>query len=179
MLRVRLIAAISAAAIAGIALAGCSSTSTPDWLKPAPPPPQALQFESEPPGATVQLSQGQTCRTPCSLTVPVVAQSVMFTMNGYLTQTVPVTVHEPEHSWFNSKPPDLLPNPVTVQLQPAPPPPRPVKPKPRRIARPKPTPARAMPASAPVPASPQDSAFPPPPPMQSPASSPFPPPPTR
>ena len=108
--------AVAAIASAGLALAACSST-------PTAPPAQALQFESIPPGANVQLSQGQSCRTPCAITVPVVAQTVTFTLAGYQDQQIPLSVREPEHSFFNTKPPFLLPNPVTAALQALPPPP--------------------------------------------------------
>ena len=106
------------------ALAGCSSASAPSWLQTTPPPPptQTLQFESQPAGADVHTDRGQTCRTPCSLAVPVTSQSVDFALNGYTPQTIQVSVHEPEHSLFSSPPPDLVPNPVRAILQAAPPP---------------------------------------------------------
>src|ERR1700722_5915936 len=137
MLRVRLIVTASIVALAP-ALAGCSS-SLPDWMsfKSSPPPPTALQFESDPPGADVRTAQGQTCLTPCSLTVPPENQSVSFAKNGYLPQTVQVTVRMPEHGMFDNPPPDIQPNPVAVVLQPAPAShklaPRP-KPKPHKTA---------------------------------------------
>jgi hypothetical protein len=125
----------------------------------APPPPAALQFESDPPGADVRTAQGQTCLTPCSLTVPPENQSVSFAKNGYLPQTVQVTVRMPEHSMFESPPPDIQPNPVAVVLQPAPPPHRLApKPKPHRTA------ARA--GAPPPPPPPGSSPFPPPPPQR-------------
>ena len=166
MSRNRLIVGISVAAVAGFALAGCSSSSTPDWMKPAPPPPQALQFESTPPGVNVQTAQGQTCRTPCSLAVPVMSQSVMFALDGYASQTIPISMREPEHSFFNQKPPYLLPNPVQVAMVALPPPPK-VKPKLRRgvgapRAAPKPVAAAPAPGAAqPTIAAPEpeDSAF--------------------
>jgi PEGA domain len=156
MLRVRLIVTASIVALAP-ALAGCSS-SLPDWMsfKSSSPPPTALQFESDPPGADVRTAQGQTCLTPCSLTVPPENQSVSFAKNGYLPQTVQVTVRMPEHGMFDNPPPDIQPNPVAVVLQPAPPP--------RRMApRPKPHKTAAR-ASAPPPPPPSGgSPFPPPP----------------
>jgi hypothetical protein len=180
---VRFIIGVSAGSIAGIVLAGCTSSSTPDWLKPAPPPPQALQFESTPSGASVQTAQGQTCRTPCSLAVPVMSQSVTVSMDGYVAQTVPINMREPERSIFNKKPPDLVPNPVQVALVAVPPPPK-VKPKLRRgVAAPKAvrTPVAVapppMPSVAPAPRpiaapEPQDSTFPHPTPWsQSPVGS--------
>lgn len=178
MLRARLFAATSAIGIAGIVLAGCSSSSVSDWVKPAPPPGQVVQFDSVPQGANVQAGQGQTCRTPCSLTLALTSQSVSLSMDGYITQTIQLNVREPEHSIIFRTSPDLTPNPVILALQAIPPPPPPPeKPKPRKIvARPKP--AAPKPVSTTVPA-PQDNAFPPPPAMRPALSSPFPPPPTR
>jgi hypothetical protein len=183
MLRVRLFAAATIAM--GAALAGCSSSGSSDWFKPSPPPPQVLQFESVPAGANVQTAQGQTCSTPCSLALPITSQAVTFSMNGYVPQTIPLSVHQPEGSLFSNPPPDLVPNPVVATLQAMPPPPsKPAKPRPRKMVA-KPRPAAPRPASmsgptqpsiaAPEQAPAQDSAFPPPPQMNSP--SPFPPPP--
>jgi hypothetical protein len=134
----------------------------PDWMSfhSSPPPPTALQFESDPAGADVRTAQGQTCLTPCSLTVPPENQSVSFAKNGYLPQTVQVTVRMPEHGMFDSPPPDIQPNPVAVVLQPAP--------QPHRMApRPKAHKTAAR-ASAPPPPPPPSggSPFPPPPPSQ-------------
>jgi hypothetical protein len=184
MSRIRLLVGVSVGGITGIVLAGCSSSS-PDLLKPAPPPPQALQFESTPPGVNVQTSTGQTCRTPCSLAVPVMSQSVMFTLNGYVSQTIPLSVREPEHSFFNQKPPYLLPNPVQVAMVVLPPPPK-IDSKLRRAVgtpklapkvAPKPVAAAPAPMTSAVPRpiaapEPQDNAFPHPPPWsQSPSGS--------
>jgi hypothetical protein len=169
MSRARLIAATTFA-IVGIALAGCSSASLPSWmqLKPPAPPVQALQFESEPPGADVRTTDGQACRTPCSLALPLTSQSVNIAMNGYLPQTVPVEVTQSgERQADNSfAPPSFVPNPVDVTLQ-AVAPPAAVKPKPKKTkkamaAKP------AAPKPAPVAAPAQDSAFPPPPPTNTP-----------
>src|ERR1700691_5844434 len=122
MLRVRLIAAATFV-VSGIALAGCSSASSPSWVpswlqvKPPPPPVQALQFQSEPPGADVRTVDGQTCRTPCTLALPVTAQSVSIALNGYLPQNVPIEVQQTTDT------PSLSPNPVAVTLQSSAPPP--------------------------------------------------------
>jgi PEGA domain len=163
MLRVRLIVTASAVAFA-TALAGCSGSSLalPDWMSfhSAPPPPQALQFESDPPGADVRTAQGQTCLTPCSLTVPPQNQSVSFAKNGYLPQTVQVTVRMPEHSMFENPPPDIQPNPVAVVLQPAPTQHRP----PPKMMRPHHTASRAAAPAPPPP--PPGASFPPPPPQR-------------
>jgi len=138
----------------------------PSWMTVAPPT-QALQFESAPPGADVRATQGQTCKTPCALALPLTNQTVTFAMNGYLPQTVPVEVHDLSA---------FAPNPVEVTLQSATPP-KPVKPKPKTAART----MTAAKTPAPRPAAPpptQDSAFPPPPPM-APGTSTFPAPPPQ
>jgi len=95
-----------------------------DALKPAPSM-ETVRFESEPPGAEAKTSNGQTCRTPCALALPVNAgTTVTFVLNGYLPATEnidPVTA--------GSGMPELRPNPVQVELTPsAAPPPKPVKP---------------------------------------------------
>jgi hypothetical protein len=169
--RVRLIAA-AAFAIAGFVLAGCASSSVPSWLqiKPPPPPTQTLQFESEPPGADVRTADGQTCKTPCSLGLPLTAQTVSFAMDGYLPQTLPVEVQQSgERQADNSlPPPNFLPNPVAVALQAVAAKPV-VKPKPHKPVKKTAKAATAKPASA-APA--QDSAFPLPPPLNSPYPAP-------
>ncbi len=168
MLRVRVFAAAMAAM--GVVLAGCSSSSRSSLSSP---PSQPLRFETVPPGADVRTTDGQTCKTPCALAVPLAAQSVSFAMNGYTPQTVPVDVHQ--DNVFSPK--VFTSNPVTVTLQAVP---KPIaKPKPRKTAeRPKVAakPAVPPPAPAPVPAPAvtQDNGFPPPPPIQSPVESRFP-----
>lgn len=186
MLRIRRLAATLI--LAGSTLAGCTSSgsSLSDMFKPSPPSPEVLPFQSVPAGATVQTAQGQTCSTPCSLALPVTPQAVSFSLNGYVPQTIQLTVHQAEGSMFSTPPPDLVPNPVVAQLQALPPPPprKIVKPRPRKAVA-KPRTAAPRPASmsaptqpsiaAPEPAAPaQDNVFPPPPPT---SASPFPPPP--
>jgi hypothetical protein len=168
MFRVRHALIIALLAVAP-ALAGCSGTSLstyiPDWLqpKPAAPPTQALQFESQPPGADARTEQGQTCLTPCSLAVPITGQTVTFVLNGYASQSAQVQV---------SQAGDLSPNPLTVVLQPIGPPPRPVA-KPRKKPRPKPAARPAPSAQQPAIMAPEQAPGSVPPP----SSSPFPPPP--
>ena len=74
------------AAVAGVSLTGCSSAlssnSSSEQL-------QALKFESDPLGAEVHTAQGQTCRTPCELTVPSHEQSVIITKDNYTPCTLP------------------------------------------------------------------------------------------
>ena len=165
MLRVRLIVT-AGIIVSAAALGGCGGISMPDWMSfhSSAPPPAALQFESDPPGADVRTAQGQTCLTPCSLTVPPESQAVSFNKPGYLPQTVQVTVLIPEHGMFDNPPPSIQPNPVAVVLQPMPashrggPPP---KAKPHKVTHAR-TSAPPPPGSA-APPPPADSAFPPPP----------------
>jgi hypothetical protein len=135
------------------ALAACSSSS--DWmnldaLKPGPSL-DTVSLESEPPGAEAKASNGQTCRTPCALALPVdAASSVTFTLNGYQPETEKL-----EAITSTGEPPRLRPNPVVVELTPAGPAvakkPAPKKPAAKKPAsRPKPA-AAAAPAPAPSP----------------------------
>jgi hypothetical protein len=121
-------------------------------LKPGPTL-DTVSLESEPPGAEAKASNGQTCRTPCALALPVdAASSVTFTLNGYLPDSEKLDAVQE-----TGEPPRLKPNPVVVELTPAPPPTKPAK-KPAKkptakkpVARPKPT-AAAAPATAAAPA---------------------------
>jgi hypothetical protein len=95
----------------------------------------------------------------------------MFAMNGYMPQTIQVSIRESaEHSILTSAPPDLVPNPVEVELQTISPPPKPaVKVKlhanTAKSVVPQPTPRSDNTFPASPPAS-QDPAFPPPPPFR-------------
>jgi hypothetical protein len=141
-----------------IALAACSST--PDWmsldgLKPGPSL-DTVSFESEPPGAEAKASNGQTCRTPCSLALPIdAASSVTFTLNGYLPETEKLEMIQ-----TTGEPPRLRPNPVVVELTPGAPPVA-KKPPSKKPAAKKPA-ARPRPAAAaaPAPAAPTQAAAP-------------------
>jgi hypothetical protein len=87
----------------------------PDWMT-IKPPFKALQFESSPPGADVTVTAAagqaaQTCKTPCSLSLPLSKQSVTFSLNGYVSQTLPIDVQNMT---------DFSPNPVQATLQAAP-----------------------------------------------------------
>src|SRR5215471_14849200 len=68
-----------------LALAACS---TPDWmsldsLKPGPSL-DSVSLESEPPGAEAKASNGQICRTPCTLALPVdTPMTVTFSLSGF------------------------------------------------------------------------------------------------
>jgi hypothetical protein len=163
MLRVGLAAAF--ATVVGISLTGCSSAlssiSSSEQL-------QALNFESDPPGAEIRTTQGQTCITPCELTVQSHEQLVTITKNDYVPQTVQVTMGpQPDHSFWQNPPPTLVPNPVRVVLQPVP------KPKPVHHAGGHRSVSRAHTAKTVPPPSAASSPFPPP--TQEPAASSFPP----
>ena len=119
MSRVDLVAAITAA-IMGFSLAGCASvtSSMPGWMTPnwmtsrsSGPPMQSLRFESDPPAAEVRTAQGQTCNTPCELTIPSEIQSVSIAKKGFVPQTVQVAVGDPpKHSFWENPPARLEPN---------------------------------------------------------------------
>jgi hypothetical protein len=152
---------VAVAAVVGVALTGCSSALSSNTSSQQL---QALNFDSDPPGAVIRTTQGQTCVTPCELTVPPYEQPVTITKDDYVSQTVQVTLGpQPDHSFWQNPPPTLVPNPVRVVLQSVP--------KPVHHARGHRSASRthtAKTASAPSAAS---SPFPPPPPMQEPASS--------
>src|SRR5262245_15135473 len=103
----------------GIALAGCSSSG--DLMRTATPP-VPLQFESDPPGAEVKTSGGQTCRTPCALAVPAADFQVTYSLNGFQPQTIPVKLLPPddmrgsEEMGLTASAPRFDPNPVVAEL---------------------------------------------------------------
>ena len=146
----------------GLSVAECSaSMPSLDFLKSSPQT-EALAIETEPPGAEAKASTGQSCRTPCQLTVqPGGELSVTLALNGYQPQTVSV---RPEVS-PQAATPRLAPNPVYAELQPATaaPPRKPLKKKKplataagpaasspvASAATPAPAPAAAVPTPAP------------------------------
>ena len=126
-----------------------------------------LRFESEPQGAEARVPSGQACRTPCALAVPAQSMVIAFSLNGYLPQSVPVTVMLPEDTRTDSEVTTaptarIAPNPVYAELELAPPPKRaapPRKPaaKPVAARRPPPPPpggGQQPMASQPSPAAP-------------------------
>jgi hypothetical protein len=94
----------------GLSVAACSA-SVPDFLKSSPPK-AALRFESVPTGAEVKVS-GQSCRTPCELTLDVAELSATFAHKGYPPQTI--AVRSDSESFFAA--PRFVPNPVHADLQ--------------------------------------------------------------
>jgi hypothetical protein len=130
------IASTIAAVGCGFALAACSfSMPSFDFMKSTPTT-EVLRIESEPPGADARTSQGQTCRTPCELTVPTDGElAVTVQMSGFQPQTLPV------HAGGSGGDSRLQPNPLYVELQPA----APVKP-----ARPAPAAKKKTSTAAPA-----------------------------
>lgn len=120
MPRIRFILVANALAVS-CGLAGCSALMVDrSQSDTAPPSPQTLQFISEPAGAVARTAQGQMCQTPCSLILPIESQSVTFAKNGFVAQTIQITVDQPppEHSFFSKRsPPTLRPNPVKAVLE--------------------------------------------------------------
>lgn len=155
--------------ICGVALAGC--TASGDLMKTATPT-VPLQFESEPAGAEVKTSGGQTCRTPCALAVPAADMQVTYSLNGYQPQTMQVKLIPPEdirggdESGISMTQPRFDPSPVMAELVKAGPGRRPAKKTPVAKRR---APAAAASQEAPEPGdggapAPATSGFNPPPP---------------
>jgi hypothetical protein len=116
---------------------------------------EVLRIESEPPGADAQNTQGQSCRTPCELTVTAGGEmAISFALNGYQPQTVQI------HADSSGGGARLQPNPVYAELQPLKPPAK-QKSAPRKAAKK----TAAAPAAPAVPATastagPATSAYP-------------------
>jgi hypothetical protein len=146
-----------------LTLAACSTAEfgSLDAFKPAPVM-DTVSFETEPAGADVKVSNGQTCKSPCALALPTDQPlNVTFSLAGYETESealAPVV--------STGEPPRLRPNPVTAELTPATAKPKgrtTRKPVAKKLAAKKPvaakkpapkaaaTPAAAAPAAAPAP----------------------------
>lgn len=86
------------------------------------PATEVLRIESEPPGADARTAEGQSCRTPCELTVPATGElAISFALQGYNPQTINVRAEAPPAaSYAEAAPPTRLqPNPVYAELTPA------------------------------------------------------------
>jgi hypothetical protein len=132
-----------AVAACGFGLASCTSMMPSFDLGASRPATTNLAIESDPPGAEARASLGGTCRTPCTLAVPVANEfTVSYTLDGYLPQTVSVRpaprdggrrqdtqdvfdFKENGGIYVSGAPPRLDPNPVFAELRPAVPPPKP------------------------------------------------------
>jgi PEGA domain-containing protein len=142
----------------GVSLAACSSSWMPSFDMPsfgggggaATSGPASLAVESDPPGAQASAG-GMSCVTPCRLNVAAIGPfAVNVALNGYVPQSVPIRVMQPEDPRLGSEEMGsgavrLDPNPVYVELERAPAPaPAPAKRKPQRPA----TSARQTPPTA-------------------------------
>jgi hypothetical protein len=116
----------------GFMLAACSTTMPSLDLMKSAPQAESLAIESEPPGAEAKTSLGQSCRTPCQLSVqPGSEFSVTLALSGYQPQTVSV---RPEAGSPTAAAPRLAPNPVHVDLQAVAPPKKQVLKKKKLVA---------------------------------------------
>lgn len=135
----------------GFTVAGCASGS--DALKSATPT-TTLQFESEPAGAEVKTSTGQTCKTPCALAVPAADLMASYALKGYKPQTVPVKLVPPQDTRSDpeSTPtlPSFQPSPVYAELEKAGPERKPAPRRPKPAAAASNAPASDAPAPAPA-----------------------------
>ena len=155
----------------GVALAGC--TASGDLMKTATPT-VPLQFESDPPGAEVKTSGGQSCRTPCALAVPAADMQATYALTGFQPQTVAVKLMPPddirgsEESGVVSNTPRFSPSPVFAELtRAAPKRSAPAKKRAPRVAQ-QPAPPTEQPLDRNFPAPPPStSGFNPPPPSNS------------
>jgi hypothetical protein len=113
-----------------------------DFFKSTPPT-EVLRVESEPPGADARTTQGQSCRTPCELTVQSGSEmTVSFSLNGYQPQTIQVRPEVAPTSYSDSgSGGKLQPNPVYAELQS-------VKPGKKKSAPRKQTAQKAAPSTA-------------------------------
>src|SRR5262249_59572181 len=138
---------VIAITVCGIMLAAWSATMPSlDFMKSAPQA-ESLAIESEPRGAEAKTSLGQSCRTPCQVSVqPGSEFSVTFSLNGYQPRTVSV---RPEAEGATAAP-RIAPNPVHVDLQAVALPKKPVVKKKKLLAAAA-RPAAPMPSPAPPP----------------------------
>ena len=125
---------VVAVAATGASLAGCAG------FFPGPPS-IPIEFQSTPSGAEARTSMGQSCTTPCSVTVPNPEDdfTVSFTRNGFQPMTIPLQITRTVGGAMTPPFTSINPNPVVAQLQPIAPPPKPApvrkKPKPPPAAQ--------------------------------------------
>jgi hypothetical protein len=152
----------------GAIVSACSWMPSVDLsaFKSAPPTEQ-VSVESDPPGADARTATGATCRTPCTLGLPMSDGSITVALNGYAQQTVPVQLERPTDTRPDPFPPQphLTPNPVFVELQPAPPQSvkKPAAKKPKVVARAKPTVEQSATTTSTISPAPAGAAMAPPP----------------
>ncbi|MGA2057512.1 MAG: hypothetical protein ABSG88_19650 [Bradyrhizobium sp.] len=109
--------ALVIAAVGSAVLAGCSG-----FFPGAPLIP--VEFQSTPSGAEARTSMGQSCKTPCSISVPAPEDdfTVSFTANGFHPLTIPVRITRTAGSALTPPSTSINPNPVIAQLEPLAPP---------------------------------------------------------
>lgn len=150
---------VIAVVASGFSLAACSTTS---WMPSFDMPSfgaggggsggASLAVESDPPGAQASAA-GVSCVTPCRLNVAVNGPfNVAVALNGYVPQSIPVRVVQPDDPRLNSEEigsggVHLDPNPVYVELERASAP-APAKKRPKHPA----TAAQTAPVAAQAPA---------------------------
>ena len=99
----------------GLSVAACSVMPNLNFFKRSETT-EAVRFESAPPGAEVKTSSGQSCLTPCELTVQANTEfTATFTLKPYKPQTITL---RPEMA-AGADAPRLSPNPVYAQLNPS------------------------------------------------------------
>ncbi|MCC6889681.1 MAG: hypothetical protein IT536_14205 [Hyphomicrobiales bacterium] len=164
----------------GLILAACSmSMPSMDFFRSGPPT-EVLRIESEPPGADARTAEGQSCRTPCELTVPSNGEvAISFALQGYNPQTINVRPEAPATASYAEGGPTtrLQPNPVYAELTPLTPPTKKKSAPKKKVAAkksaadsepPTGTPGKPAPPPAqdPTSAYPSNYPWPPPPPPQ-------------
>lgn len=112
---------VIAVSACGLILAACSmSMPSMDFFRSGPAT-EVLRVESEPPGADARTAEGQSCRTPCELTVPAAGEvAISFALAGYNPQVVSVRAETPPTASFaeGAPPTRMQPNPVYAELTP-------------------------------------------------------------
>lgn len=167
-------------AACGLLLAACS-TSMPSFdLFRSAPSTEVLRIESEPPGADARTAEGQSCRTPCELTVPSAGEvAISFALQGYNPQTINVRAETAATTSFadaSAPPTRMQPNPVYAELTPLAPQRQKKKSSPKKKvaakrgnpdADPEPTAStRPQTTQEPASSSPSNYSWPPPPPAR-------------
>jgi hypothetical protein len=165
---------VIAIAASGLILAACSMSMPSMDVFRSGPVTEVLRIESEPPGADARTAEGQSCRTPCELTVPATGEvAISFALQGYAPQTVSVRAEAPPTASYaeGAPPARLQPNPVYAELTPASPQKKKSAPPKKKVAKksapgePSATGSTGM-AQDPAAAYPSNYPWPPPPPPQ-------------
>jgi hypothetical protein len=116
---------VIAIAACGLVVAACSmSMPSMDFFRSGPAT-EVLRIESEPPGADARTAEGQSCRTPCELTVSSAGEvAISFALQGYNPQTINVRAEAPAAASYaeGAPPARMQPNPVYAELTPSAPP---------------------------------------------------------